>query len=155
MKTESFLSPVKLLTASLSLPEGHVGKKFAQDLVDKEYALATEYEKTIHARLSKRKDLPLFLSKVETAFEISNAICDFWNIRRVKAFVFRSADVDVSASAHYWQREIHFATSYFTITVLLHELAHHFARMDKNNCGHGKDFIMYESMVSDTFFNLF
>ncbi len=148
-------NPVYWLAETKKLPAGHYDKKAAQDAVDKEYALTRIAEKEINVRLHKRQDLPRYFKNLSTAFEICNAICDYWQIKRVKAIVLGSSDVCETAEAHYCMGEIHFKYFGFSLITLIHELAHHFARLDKNNAGHGKDFVMYENMITDTFLELF
>lgn len=148
-------SPVKNLTTANKLPPGHYARALALEAVNQEYALCREQEKEISKTLKKRKDLKTYYKNVATAKTICDAICDYWMVSRIKKFVLNSRDVDISANAHYCRKEIHFSYSSFHLITLIHELAHHFSIMDKHHDGHGKDFLLYEKMIAETFLTLF
>ena len=143
------------LAVANKLPLGHYDRKSAEKEVDNEYALSREYEKIISVRLHKRSDLKPYYHNQSTAIEICNAICDYWQIPRIKTVVLNSHAVKECAAGHYSKGEIHLKSKIFNLITLIHELAHHFSIKDKKEFGHGKIFVMYEGIVTDTFFQLF
>lgn len=139
-----FLGVLDRLAVANKLPAGHYDRVKAETAVSQEYALAREFEKTIYARLAKRRDLKFYYRNRSTAMSICDSICDYWKVRRIKAVVLDSPDVKECSGGHYSHNEIHIKGSGFGIITLLHELAHHFAIKDIHYFGHGKDFVMYE-----------
>ena len=140
---------IRTLTATLDLPLGHYAKKEAEERVSEIYSKARENEKIIRRKMKKER-IPLYFEKPEY-FDICQYVCKTLFVTGIKKLVFRSPDVDQSASAHYFRGEIHVKDCNACLTTIIHELTHHIERCEHARGDHGDAFVEFENLVFESF----
>jgi len=135
------------LQKSKKLPLGHVGRKEAEEKVNREYEKAYEQEVAFLKQLPKRFRRSL---EPDRAREVVSTLCSLTGTREPK-IVFASLEVHPMAAAHCAWKELHFRWGNVPLSLVIHELAHHVNNMDKCGGGHGESFLWTEQFLFDLF----
>ncbi|MFA5187139.1 MAG: hypothetical protein WC551_11710 [Patescibacteria group bacterium] len=119
---------------SRDLPEGHVGRRQAEEALNREYQRCSEIERFWRKRMQPPCD---YFKDSEVALQFVNSICVGLGERPVKAVNFKNPLLpDASAWYNRTDKTINTSHTWIHWTTLVHELTHHFKECFAH--GHGE-----------------
>lgn len=135
--------------AQTTLPVGHVDRFKSKEALRNEYRCHAVESFWNKKRGWKHNKKSFRMSAVEL-LQFCNILCNEFGYRRLKRIVINSKEAkEKHCGGFYRHNEIHIASKYVKYSVLLHELAHHFQRVDSVWDGtHGKRFAIAVSMLN-------
>lgn len=138
------LDPLTRLKKAQELPPGHVERRKAREQVDKVYEACHRQMRAWERTLKRKYRKYRWFKKVEDGKAFCDFICDEVGQKHIKCIVPSSPDLRYGAGAHYHKGEIHFCSSYMSLSTMIHELVHHCGCF-----GHGKDFCEIQELLCE------